>query len=309
MQKKWISACILCISLLAFSAAAQKVEYAEEEVQQTLRQRNKKQNISCGYKRPINVAGFVTNPPFGWVDIKDVKFKDEPEYHNAGYMYDLFTEMADDLDLKVKNVGYASYQQALKDLRKGEIDVIVGTYYNKDILGIGVSLLTPSVMPNPIIPLFPKGREQKIESVKDLVGLRGVVRQEELIYPLIYKQLPKNVKLKQISGSKNAYKALINGEADYILTSLYSGEAEVRRFKLIDEIIFPTQALLKPEVFIAFSANTDCYKLKQLFAQKLETMQADKSAYMQRFTSYISSWGLRFANDPSLIDEVNAEKQ
>lgn len=292
----------------SMAKSEQKVQYAEEEKQNQKIRKKAKSAITCGTENRMRIAGFVTNPPFGWVNITPAtSFKPE-QYNNAGFAYDLFTNIAKSLKLKTENVGYTSYQEAMKDLRKGKIDVIVGAYYDKRVLGIGTNLLFPSYFSNPIIPLFVKGKERPINSFEDLKGLKGVVRQEELIYSLIYQQLPKDASIKQVAGARKAFSALVTGEADYLLTSLYSGEAEVRRFKLVDEIYFSPKALVVPELFIVFSSHSDCRKLKPLFSAELKKQKEDKKAYFNTFVGYIDEWGRRFKEDSSLIEEIKTER-
>lgn len=289
---------ICCFSIPSY--ATKKKGYVEgEEVKKV--QIKEKQKIVCGYNAPIRVAGFVTNPPFGWVT-QEPSRQDEDRliYVNNGYAYDLFIKMAKNLNFNVQNVGYKSYQEALKDLQRGKIDVVTGVYFNKHNLGVGINLLYPSFMDNPIVPIFVKGKEKEIKSFNDFAGLKGVVRQEEMIYPIIYRQLPKSVQMKQVSGSKKAFQMLMKGEVDYMLSSLYSAEAEARRFKLIDKLHFSTYALVNPNLFFAFSSVTECQKLKGKFTEELRRLQSDKEGYRKNFIHYIDQWGIDFKDEPGL---------
>lgn len=300
---------VLSFSVMPVADAApkQKGSYAEIEAQKKV-QKKVKAEISCGMDQPIRVAGFVTNPPFGWVDIVPGSGLQKEVYVNRGYAYDLFQSLAVKLQYRVRNIGYTSYLEALKDLRKGKVDVVVGGYYNRSVLGVGINLLTPGYMVNPIIPIFVKGKERPVETFADLQDLKGVVRQEEMIYPLIYTQLPKNFNLQQVSGSRKAFKMLLNNEVDYMLTSLYSAEAEVRRFKIVDEIYFSNKSLAKPELFFLFSSHSDCRQLKRQFAQELSNMQKDKEGYMRNFIQYIDDWGQTFKDDKGLLEEDTDEE-
>lgn len=289
---------LCCFSVTSY--AEKKKGYIEgEEVKKV--QIKEKQKISCGYSSPIRVAGFVTNPPFGWVT-QEPSRQDEDRliYVNNGYAYDLFVKMAKNLNFEVQNVGYKSYQDALKDLQRGKIDVVTGVYFNKHNLGVGVNLLYPSFMDNPIVPIFVKGKEKEIKSFSDFEGLKGVVRQEEMIYPIIYRQLPKSVQMQQVSGSKKAFQMLMKGEVDYMLSSLYSAEAEARRFKLLGKLHFSTYALVNPNIFFAFSSVTECQKLKGKFTEELRRLQSDKEGYRKNFIHYIDQWGIDFKDEPAL---------
>ncbi len=289
---------ICCLSVNSYAQKTRSYVEGEEVKKMNVK---KKQKITCGNMVPIRVAGFVTNPPFGWVTQEQHRHdKEKMVYINNGYAYDLFAQMAKNLDLKVQNVGYKSYQDALKDLRRGRIDVVTGVYFNKHNLGVGINLLYPSFMENPIVPIFVKGKEKEIKSFADFVGLKGVVRQEEMIYPIIYQQLPKNVQMKQVSGSKKAFQMLMSGEVDYMFSSLYSAEAEARRFKLLDKIHFSTFALINPNLFFAFSSVTECQQLKKQFASELRRLREDENTYRKNFINYIDRWGLEFKDEPGL---------
>ncbi|MBO7244062.1 MAG: transporter substrate-binding domain-containing protein [Alphaproteobacteria bacterium] len=289
---------LCCLSVNSYAQKTKSYVEGEEVKKMNVK---KKQKITCGNIVPIRVAGFVTNPPFGWVTQEQHRHdKEKMVYINNGYAYDLFAQMAKNLDLKVQNVGYKSYQDALKDLRRGRIDVVTGVYFNKHNLGVGINLLYPSFMENPIVPIFVKGKEKEIKSFADFVGLKGVVRQEEMIYPIIYQQLPKNVQMKQVSGSKKAFQMLMSGEVDYMFSSLYSAEAEARRFKLLDKIHFSTFALINPNLFFAFSSVTECQQLKKQFASELRRLREDKNTYRKNFINYIDRWGLEFKDEPGL---------
>ena len=307
---KFLKIGLMVISVFAFSnlgyAKKAKNEYVEAE-QQVAVKRQKVCNIACGCQKPIRVAGFVTNPPFGWAT--SIIHKGRDKYITNGYGIDLFFKMAQELDYKTENVGFPSYQTALKELRRGRVDVIAGVYYNKNNLGVGMDLLFPSFMENPIVPIYLKGKEKNIKTFADLKGLKGVVRQEEMIYPLVYRQLLPGTDLKQVSGSKRAFKLLLDGQADYMLTSLYSAEAEIRRFKLVDKIQFSSVALEKPKLFFVFSATSGCQGLKESFSKKLKELQADNASYMNYFISYIDQWGQAFKDEPGLLETASVEKE
>lgn len=292
-----------------FQANTTQQEVVEEEKTNSHKKISKKSIFGCGEDHPIRVAGFVTNAPFGWVNVIPAKGMNPEQYVNGGFSYDLFEQIVTDAGLKIQNVGYTSYQEAMRDLRRGKIDVVAGGYFDYHMLGSGVNLMFPSYFTNPIIPLFLKGKEKEVRSWDDLKGLKGVVRQEENIYSLIFNQLPKDIEIKQVSGSKKAFTMLLKGEADYILTSLYAGESEVRRYKLISDIYFSPQALVSPELFFVFSSHSDCPRIKKKLEPILRKLKENKDAYQKAFIEYIDEWGLRFQNSKGLKQELYEEEQ
>ncbi|MGN1063364.1 MAG: substrate-binding periplasmic protein [Alphaproteobacteria bacterium] len=290
---------VICAGLIVslcghcYAQATGQIRYAEEEIQQKKVKKNQKQ-LECGTKKPIRVAGFVTNPPFGWVDIIPGAGTVPDKYLNDGFAYALFEKMAADLNLSIQNVGFKSYYEAHTALRNGKIDVLLSSYYDKRTLGAGTSLLFPGYINNPIIVAFSKGRERPVLSLEDLKGLKGIIRQEENIYSLIYQQIPETVKIEQIPGARKAYTMLMNGQADFMITSLYAAEAEMRRFKIADKITLTRQPLLSPELFFVFGSQSACLPLKQQFTDQLKKELAQPNTINALLYRQIDKWIERF---------------
>ncbi|MDR2901788.1 MAG: transporter substrate-binding domain-containing protein [Lactobacillales bacterium] len=295
--------CLFCFTGEVF-AQRKQTRFAEEEVQTKTKGRQKAP-FSCGYEQAIRVGGFVTNPPFGWVDVIPSDYGSAQDvYVNDGYAYRTFEQMTKDMGLKIKNVGFKSYHDALNALKKGDIDVLTGTYYDSRTLGVGTTLLYPSYFANPVIVFFKKGKEKDIKTFADLKGMKGVIRQEELLYTLIWRNLPQGLDLKQVAGARRAWTMLMTGEADFLIGSAYAGEAEIRRFKLMDDVVSTQNILVAPELFYVFASNSGCTKLIPQYEEELKKIKADEAAVLQNLIHYIDEWGLRFAANESLMEEL-----
>lgn len=296
------------IFVLPFLASAQmepqSVRYAEEEV---VKQKSfdRKKIYECGDRVPIKVAGFVTNPPFGWMDIISGSTLNQDRYVNDGFGYQLFLKMANELNFKVEGVGFKSYYEAVNALKTGKIDVLLGAYYDKRVLGVGTSVMFPGYFSNPVVVVFLKGKERPVKSYEDLKGLKGAIRQEEGLYSLIYQALPKDVKIEQVSGARKAYTMLLEGQTDYLISSLYAIEAEIRRFKITDKVSITTTPLLSPELFFVFGANSKCLALKQMFAEQLIKDKQNQGDINQILFKQVDKWIERFRYAPPLLVEIS----
>lgn len=285
------------------AASRQNRAYVGEEV--VAKKKVERCLIDCGCNTPIRVAGFVTNPPFGWVDVDTtVSMDKKTAYKNDGLGYHVFEQLANEMGYRVQNVGFRSYTAALNALKRGQVDVIAGIYFDKRMLGEGTSLLYPSFFRNAVIIAFMKGKEKKVASFEDLKGLKGVARQEEGLYSLVYQTLPPGVEIQQVSGARKAFTMLMTGEADYMLTSPYALEAESRRFKMNHEIVIAEFLPLEPELFFVFSSVTSCVRLKEKFAEAIEKNKLSRETLDKSVRAYIDDWGLRFSEEPSLREEL-----
>ncbi len=248
----------------------------------------------------------MTNPPFGWMDIISGNTLNQDRYVNDGFGYQLFLKMANEMNLKVEGVGFKSYYEAVNALKTGQIDVLLGAYYDKRVLGVGTSVLFPGYFSNPVVVVFLKGNERPVNSYEDLKGLKGLIRQEEGLYSLIYQGLPKDVQIEQVSGARKAYTMLLEGKADYMISSLYAIEAEIRRFKITDKVSITTKPLLSPELFFVFGSNSECLVLKPMFAEKLTQEKQNQGNINQILFKQVDKWIERFRYAPPLAVEISS---
>ena len=92
-----------------------------------------------------------------------------------------------------------------------------------------------------------------------------------------------------------------------MITGLYGAEAEIRRYKLTNDIHFEPKTLISPELFFVFSSHTDCRVYKAKLAEELKKIKADKDSYHRTLVQYIDQWGIRFKDKPSLVQEIRQE--
>ncbi len=296
---------VLCLLFFAFAAVAQTQRGAQYIGEEKKPERQAKQSpINCGYRRAIRVASFVTNPPFGWVDVLDEGTR--LTYLNDGLSFSVFSKIARELKFFVSNIGFESYYDAIAALKRGNVDVVAGVYFDKRFLGVGASLLYPGYFKNQVRVYFRKGKERPVRSFDDLRDLRGVVRQEELIYSLIYQSIPKEIQIREVSGARAAYTALLNGEADFLISSIYAAEAEMRRFKLHDDIVRSDFIVIEPEMFFLFSTNSECMALRPQFEAYLKEKNLNRNALDADMRMYIEKWGSRFGEGVSLTEELKS---
>ena len=260
----------------------------------------------CGYSTPLRVAGMIGNPPFGWVERHDERPTKDLESYGLGRM--VLDKLAEKLHISYVSTGFLSYSQAIKALKRGDIDLFLGTYYRPQDLGTGTSIVFPGYFKNVFVVYFKKGKEIPVSSLTDLEGMKGIVRREEHVYPLVYQRLPDGVSLTQVSTAKRAFEMLMNDEADYLIGSPYAEEAELRRYKLNEKIIPSSQVLLSSNLFFVFTKNSNCRKLKEKLAEALQGDEFSTAEMDIMVRSLINDWGERFREEPGLLEEEKEEE-
>lgn len=255
----------------------------------------------------IKIAAFSTNPPFSWVE----SFHDDRHisYEGNGFLIDFMKNALKELNIGVQVLGYPTDEQMLADFKIGKVDLIVGMYYDPKMRTAGNTFLMPSVIQNVISVIFMKGKEKKIEKFEDLIGLKGVVRQDERFYNYIRLGLPKELQIEETNDSREAFTKLLTGEADYLLSSPYAAEAEARRFKMNLDIAMIPVPLMGQELFVLYSGNSLCPQYRLEIIEKIKEKRQDMNGLKRDLISYINNWGQRFKNDPSLASQINLNQE
>ena len=256
---------------------------------------------TCGRGRALRVAGMIGNAPFGWVEADRIN---RQSMQSFGLGRVVLEKIKDDLDIQFISTGYTSYEEAILALRKGEIDLLLAAYH-RTTLGKEVEIIMPAYFKNYFTVYFKKGNELPIESYQDLVGLKGVVRKEEMIYPMIYQRLPRGVQLSEILSAAKAFEMLMNEEVDYILGSPYALEGELRRYKMQDDIVTDGVVLGTATLFFAISKNSPCYSLKEDISTALKEHNFSQTTLRNDIQQLINDWGKRFYANEALIKTEN----
>ncbi|MBP5344121.1 MAG: transporter substrate-binding domain-containing protein [Alphaproteobacteria bacterium] len=301
---------ILCIVTIPF------VTYAQEQpskprrrlveiVEETPEPEPEAPLTDCGYNRPIKVAGFVFNPPFSWVERTD-----KDALTTYGYSLDVFKKIADKMGWKYESVGFTSYDETLGALKRGEIDLILSAYLPQG-LGYGITPVYPAYFTNIVTVYFHKGKSIPFHSIEELANFRGIMRREENLYRLFKnKKTLANLKLRQVTPSQKAFEMLLNDEADYLIGSPYAIEAELRRFKLKNDIISSQVVVLEGggSLFFVLSSNTSCVALKEQLSKEVKEYLYSGVAESE-IRSAIDTWGEEFRNEPGLLSTNHQQEQ
>ena len=96
---------------------------------------------------------------------------------------------------------------------------------------------------------------------------------------------------------------LMNNEADYLITSPYAAEAELRRYKLHEEIVPSSDVLFDSNLFFVFATNSECIKLKEKFSKVLQEEDFSPSQIQELARYLVDQWGERFRFAPGLIED------
>ncbi len=283
---------------------------------------NKKTDIikGCGTKNPgprFRVIGFKDYPPFSWTELNERLYKDTgvKVYTYHGFILDSLKQSFNDLQIKyISDLAFDNFNDALKAMLRGNADFLFTGYYIDEAKS-GMDYIYPAYFGNPFIVLSRKTKKINIDDLSELKGLKGVVRREEEVESLIRGLLPTDTKLEVVDGAEKAFRMLLSGDADFMITSPYAAYAESKRFKIRDKLHFGTKVVRHVKYFMAFSKMSPCRQYKDMFTKQINERFQNKAEIEKLLHKYIDIWAEMHADQPPLeytpaVDEpVSAEGQ
>lgn len=261
----------------------------------------KKQIADCGFMRPIRVASTSNNRPFGWVE--RVQTEGKTVYVSKGFGINMFEEIAKKLNLRYQIVGYAKDQDAITDLRKGALDLLIGVYTPYATVGKNMIPIYPAMFSNVFTVYYMKDKAFEVTGDESLNYKKGMIRRTENLYPLFATRMTPAMSI-TLETTESSFQKLLSGEADYLLGSPYSVEAELRRYKLQDDIVFSREKIMDAAMFMVLTRATDCFKLNGMLGKEIEAYNADQAHVNDEINKVIDAWGERFRSSPGMKETL-----
>ena len=252
----------------------------------------------CGADSNIQfkIAGFSNYPPFSWSENK----KYQKEYN--GFIPEFVKKALNDMHIvNLSEEPFEDFFQFQKALLHGKADLSFSSYYIDEAKS-GQDYVYPAFFGNPFVVLSRMTKKIDINDISELRGLKGIIRKDEEIEMLFRGILPTDTKLEIANDASEAFKKLLSGEVDFMISSPYAADAEARRFKIRDKLHFGSTVLRHIKYFIAFSKLSKCRQYKGFFSEKLAEQDVikDKSKMEESIQRYIRLWEEMHKDEPPL---------
>lgn len=302
---------ILCFFTMTFSLISPDAFGYEEKT--VIRVVDKKRKLLCGsMEKPIRIAGYMNYPPLGWKETFERKLDAVPYAIYYGVGVELFKRFAKEYDVKYQFVNAYNQSELQYALSQGYVDIMLGDYYVPNVYAF-TKYFYPGYISNPLIIVVPKPEDANAklpESWSDLKDKKGIVRSEEGLYDLLYPQIPKDVKIEKVEGAKRAFQLLLRKEVDFLITSQFAYETEMRRFKVKDFLAYYPKALMSPVVFMSYREGNPCAKFwKEKLEKKLKEYTSDEKLIRSILSDQIVAWENKFIKQKSLMFEIDNEPE
>lgn len=260
---------------------------------------------NCGVKdsrKEFRIVGFKNYPPFSWAELNERFYKDtgKKSYTYHGFILDIVKQSLNDIHVvQIEDIAFDDFNEVLKTMLHGKADLLFTGYY-VDEGKSGLDYIYPAYFGNPFIVLSRKSKKIDIRDLSELKGMKGVVRREEEVESLIRGLLPTDTKLEVVDGPEAAFRMLLSGNADFMITSPYAADAETKRFKIKDKLHFGSKVVRHIKYFMAFSKMSVCRPYKDIFSQKFNERFKDKAEIEKLIHKYIDIWVEQHADEPPL---------
>ena len=201
-----------------------------------------------------------------------IAYKDGDNIAGAAPM--VVEAIAKDLKVPLESKFMGSWADAQAAARDGKADMIFGIYYN-DERAAYLDYVKPAFMFDDVAIFVAKGKEFPFKGQNDLVGKKGVTNKGESYGTEFDAFMKDKLDVARAEGINDAFKALLDGKADYLIAGYYPGVAEVAKDELKDRVVALDQALLTAEMFVAFSKKSPCRSLVEAFGNGITEMTTD----------------------------------
>jgi polar amino acid transport system substrate-binding protein len=169
-----------------------------------------------------------------------------------------------------------TWEDAQAAARDGKVDMIFGIYYN-DERATYLDYVQPAFTYDAVAVFVVKGKEFDFKGQDDLIGKKGVTNQGESYGTEFDAFMKDKLDVARAAGIDAAFKDLLAGNADYLIAGYYPGLAEAAKEGIKDKVVAMNQALLKAEMFVAFSKKSPCRSLADKFGQEITVMTTNDS--------------------------------
>jgi len=215
-----------------------------------------------------------------------IAFKEGDRIAGAAPM--LVEAIAKSLKVPLESKFMGTWSEAQAATRDGKADMIFGIYYN-DQRAEYLDYVEPAFIFDPVVVFVAKGKGFPFTGQNDLIGKKGVTNEGESYGNEFDAFIKDKLDVARADGIDDAFKALLDGEADYLIAGYYPGVAEAARAGIKDKVEALEPALLSAEMYVAFSKKSACRSLAPQFGQGIAEKTTDGS-FHDMLTDAIKTW-------------------
>lgn len=211
------------------------------------------------------MTGHPAYAPVVWADGEEL----------AGAGPEAIAEIAEGLELPLRSRSFGVWQDNQDAVKAGDADLILGVYFNEERAAF-LDYLEPPILMDPTAIFARAGESFPYASREDLQGRVGVTDEGESFGTDWDAYLAEELEVLRTDSIEAAFRALVDGEADYMIFGLYPGLAELARLGLADAVELVDGDIVSQGMYAAIHKDSACNApYREALAEGLAAMQSD----------------------------------
>lgn len=186
---------------------------------------------------------------------------------------DITIKVFSDLGIKIPSLYEGSWDIVQECARSGKVDVLVAAYKTAERETYMEYSIPYTV--DPVSLFVRKGKDFVFTDKEDLVGKKGVVTIGDSYGQEFDDFLKEKLSVEKVATPDEAFALLIDGEADYFLYALYSGQNALVAKKLTDQIAILSNYVSVENFYLTISKKSPLVKYLPQVNSLLEKYIAD----------------------------------
>ena len=186
---------------------------------------------------------------------------------------DITIKVFADLGIKISSLYQGSWDVVQEYARSGKVDVLVAAYKTAE-RETYMDYSTPYTV-DPVSLFVKKGKDFVFTDKEDLIGKKGVVTIGDSYGQEFDDFLKEKLSVEKVATPDEAFALLIDGEADYFIYALYSGQNALAAKKLTGQIVILPNYVSVENFYLTISKKSPLVKYLPQVNSLLEKYKAD----------------------------------
>lgn len=198
----------------------------------------------------VTVTAHPGYPPVAWSE----------EGALVGVGPSLVRLLAQGSGVELELVDHGNWAAALAAVREGRTDAVVGLYFNSE-RAERMMFIQPAFIMDPVA-IFVRSEPGFFYTSRDsLIGRKGVANEGESYGQSLDGYINIRLSVDRAPSTAVGLTRLVRGEADYMISGLLPGRAELKRLALEESVAVADPRLVAEPMFIAVGRDSPCRNL------------------------------------------------
>lgn len=261
----------------------------------------------CDKNSSVLVSAYSDNPPFSWVENKDVKGQNINFLEGVGYKA---TEaILNRVGFKdIKTVINNDFEKSFDDLKIGNLFALFGIKFQSTLNTQSYYTVFPSIVKNPITVMVRSDKENDITSFSHLKdkNMKGVIGLFDNYSDFFLNKVKAEHNLEVVKTPFELFDKIISGKADYAFISAISGLAYSYQFGITHRVSFSKKVFWNEQLFLGITKRNLCSDLAAPDGDLVKVVKRlkEEGEFDKMLQDALETWRLKYEGvKPTMFSE------